>query len=303
MFGTEAFSLKNAYITCIGEQLINALNDQGRLGSIYNGLTKYILAKHGGSLNLPRISPHDCTRSPITRMLYLLKKTSATHLKSTLEKFPLHPTQLETQWMSQAHHAPTLTPTTSLKYLHKLLTHHITELKHITNLNGTHLMTNDEFKYYYVTPTKPMKTALDYARKIFCESPCHNQCPNICPTHTPPNTLKTAYIIQNHHINPNINRHNIHLTPPSLPEFPKPPSHIQHNHTKFPIQSIINDHPHTYKDKHKITKHYTSFLCQWILLNEIKYYKWLPQRELFPWNNQNTINHNILLLTQYYTKK
>ena len=29
MFGTEAFSLKNAYITCIGEQLINALNDQG----------------------------------------------------------------------------------------------------------------------------------------------------------------------------------------------------------------------------------------------------------------------------------
>ena len=97
MFGTEAFSLKNAYITCIGEQLINALNDQGRLRSIYNGLTKYILAKHGGSLNLPRISPHDCTRSPITRTLYLLKKTSATHLESTLEKFPLHPTPLETQ--------------------------------------------------------------------------------------------------------------------------------------------------------------------------------------------------------------
>ena len=44
MFGTEAFSLKNAYITCIGEQLINALNVQGRLGRIYNGLTKYILA-------------------------------------------------------------------------------------------------------------------------------------------------------------------------------------------------------------------------------------------------------------------
>ena len=97
MFGTEAFSLKNAYITCIGEQLINALNDQGRLGRIYNGLTKHILAKHGGSLHLPRISPHDCMRSPITRTLYLLKKTSDTHLRSTLAKFPLHPTPLEIQ--------------------------------------------------------------------------------------------------------------------------------------------------------------------------------------------------------------
>ena len=31
MFSTETFSLKNAYLTCIGEQLINALNNKGRL--------------------------------------------------------------------------------------------------------------------------------------------------------------------------------------------------------------------------------------------------------------------------------
>ena len=48
MFGTEAFSLKYAYITCIGKQLINALNDQGRLGRICNVLTKYIFVKDGG---------------------------------------------------------------------------------------------------------------------------------------------------------------------------------------------------------------------------------------------------------------
>jgi hypothetical protein len=35
LFGLEAFSLKNAYLRCIGEQLRNALNDQGRLGIIY----------------------------------------------------------------------------------------------------------------------------------------------------------------------------------------------------------------------------------------------------------------------------
>jgi hypothetical protein len=120
MFSTEGFSLKHAYITCIGEQLINALNDKGRLGKIYNGLTKHILAKHGGSLNLPRISQHDCIRSPITRILYLLKTTSGTHLRSTLEKFPLRPTSLEIQWMRQAQNIPTLTPTTSLKYLHEI---------------------------------------------------------------------------------------------------------------------------------------------------------------------------------------
>jgi hypothetical protein len=119
MFGTKAFSLKNAYITCIGEQLIHALNDKGRLGVKYNGLTRHILAKHGGSLDLPRISHHDCIRSPITRTLFLLKTTSGTHLRSTLDKFPLLPTPLETQWMHQAHSIPTLTPKISLKYLHK----------------------------------------------------------------------------------------------------------------------------------------------------------------------------------------
>ena len=72
MFRIEAFSLKNAYLRCIGEQLGNALNDKGRLGIIYRGLTHFILAKHGGAEFIPRIKYQDCTRSPTTRTLFLI---------------------------------------------------------------------------------------------------------------------------------------------------------------------------------------------------------------------------------------
>jgi hypothetical protein len=56
MFGLEALSLRNAYLYCIKEQLRKALNDTGRLGTIYQGLTNYIFAKHGGAQNIPRIT-------------------------------------------------------------------------------------------------------------------------------------------------------------------------------------------------------------------------------------------------------
>jgi hypothetical protein len=43
-FGLNAQSLKTKYLTCIGKQLRNALNDPWRLGIIYKGLTNHILA-------------------------------------------------------------------------------------------------------------------------------------------------------------------------------------------------------------------------------------------------------------------
>ena len=303
LFGTEAFSLKNAYITCIGEQLINALNDQGQLRIIYTGLTTHILAKHGGSLNLPRISPHDCTRSPITRTLYLLKTIGGAHLKSTLVKFPLLTTPIETQWMQQMYNIPTLTTTSSLTYLYKLILHNITDLKQLTHPNGTHLITNEEFKYYYDTPTKAIKATLDHIKTLFCEPTCQSQCPHNCLVHPPPNTLKTPYRILNHQLHPRIRTQYAHPPPLPPPEHPRPPIHIQHKHSLYPIHSIINDRSHTYIDKNNIIKKYTSYLCQWIAPNDLTYNKWLSQRDLFPWESQNTINHNILLLTQYYTNK
>ena len=70
MFGIEAFSLKNAYLRCIDEQLRNALNDKGRLGIIYIGLTHFILAKHGGAKNIPRIKYQNYIKSPTMNTLF-----------------------------------------------------------------------------------------------------------------------------------------------------------------------------------------------------------------------------------------
>ena len=80
LYGLYAFSFKNAYLRCIGEQLQSALNEKGRLGKIYNGLTCYILAKHGGSQNIPYIETYDCLRSPITHTFFLLKHEGEPHL-------------------------------------------------------------------------------------------------------------------------------------------------------------------------------------------------------------------------------
>ena len=118
-----------------------------------------------------------------------------------------------------------------------------------------------------------------------------------------PNTLKSIYKIPCHHLNTRPSRHNAHPHRPPHPDYPKPPLHIQHNHIQYPIHSILNNRPHTYTDTHQITKTYTSYLCQWTLPNATTYNKWLPQKALFPWNNPHTINHNISLLTQYYTHK
>jgi hypothetical protein len=66
-FGLNAHSLSTEYLTCIGKQLRNALNDPGRLGTIYIGLTNHILAKYGGSQHLPLFNKETCLHSPTVR--------------------------------------------------------------------------------------------------------------------------------------------------------------------------------------------------------------------------------------------
>ena len=129
LFRIEAFSLQNAYLRCIGEQLQNALNDKGRLGKIYYGLTQFILAKFGGSKEISRIKYHHCVRSPITRTLFLLKHEAGVHLKSTINSFLLNPSPLETAWLTEAQNLQGLNPNTSLKLLQKLLLHNIIKLE------------------------------------------------------------------------------------------------------------------------------------------------------------------------------
>jgi hypothetical protein len=108
MFGLEAFSLRNVYLRCIGEQLRDALNDTGYLGTIYQGLTNYIFAKNGGAQNIPRITKQACVRSPISCTLYLLKHVAGTHIRNHHDNFLLSPTNLETNWLAQARSHPNL---------------------------------------------------------------------------------------------------------------------------------------------------------------------------------------------------
>ena len=77
-----------------------------RLGKIYNGLTLYILAKHGGSQNIPRIKKQDCLKSPITRTFFLLKHEGELHLKSIHNNFPLEMAPLELAWIQEIDNVP-----------------------------------------------------------------------------------------------------------------------------------------------------------------------------------------------------
>ena len=106
LYGLDAFSFKKAYLRCIAEQLQSALNNKGRRGTIYNGLTHFILAKHGGSQNIPHIKTHDCLRSPITCTFFLLKHEGELNLKSTHTNFPFDIALLEQAWLQEMQNEP-----------------------------------------------------------------------------------------------------------------------------------------------------------------------------------------------------
>ena len=197
MFGLEAFSLRNAYLCCIGEQLRARLKNTGQLGIIYQGLTNYIFAKHDGVQNIPRITPNACVCSPITCILFLLKHVARTHIRSTHPYFLLSPTPLETSWITQAHLHDNITLLLYHHFLNKLLVCHITKLSQITLPNGTHLMTPIEFQIHHQKPTKIIKSALILASQLFCHPSCTPQCPRPCHAHLPHNTLVLQFITPN----------------------------------------------------------------------------------------------------------
>jgi hypothetical protein len=251
-FGMQAFSLQNAYLRCIGEQLQKTLNNTGKLGIIYRGLTHFILATYGGALNIPCLTSHDCTCSPITRTLYLLKTARGIHLQSTLHNFPLLPTSLETNWLEAATSYPHLSQQFSLKLLNKLLLHHITDLQQIILPNGTHLMDHNDFKTYYDLPTKIIKIALKTSELLFCHPTCLPQCHMPCIQHLFPRTLNLQYIINIPPILPN-QRPTIHTPIPHLLH-PLPPRFVLNNLIQFPIQNIIDHKEYKLFDTNKIVK-------------------------------------------------
>ena len=219
-----------------------------------------------------------------------------------IDNFPLNVTPTEQLWCHLSEtQLPQINPTQTFKYLHKLLLQNIHEIKHITLPNGTILMLHEEFKYYYITPTKLIKQALDIAVQLFCHPKCNPTCLNPCTNHHLPCTLKEEYISRDHYIEPRSIESPIHPPMPPHPLQPKPPLNIKNNPTRYPIHSIIDHKEIKNKDKYKITKKYQTFLYN--LPNNIIYNKWMPQRELFPLNTPNVIEHNTSLLVNYYTKK
>ena len=260
MFGIEAFSLKNTYLRCIGEQLRNVQNDKGRLGIIYRGLTHFIIAKYGGVENIPRIRHQDCMRSPTTKTLFLIKKVGGAHFRSTIDNFPLKATPLEQIWYQESETLlPQINPTQTFKYLHKLVLQNIYEIKHITLPNGTNLMSQEDFKNFYTTPKKLIKQALDIAEQLFCYLRCNPTCLNPCANHHPPGTLKEEYITLDHNIKPQTREIPIHLPTPPHPLQPIPPLNIKNNPTRYLVHSILDHKEIKTKDKYKITKKYQTF--------------------------------------------
>ena len=150
-FGINATSLIPDYIRCIGQQLIQALNDPGQLGTIYQGLAKHIAAKYGGSLHLPKLNQQACVRSPIARSLFLLEREYEIHVKTAIRAFPIKITPLEKAWKTNPNYntLTELSKSKTPKYLDKLYIYGITTLPQIQNLATGTILTPQEFKSTY----------------------------------------------------------------------------------------------------------------------------------------------------------
>ena len=148
LFGLNAFSLTQAYLRCIGEQLRDALNDPGILGGIYQGLTNYIFSLYGGSKN-PTIPTAACLHSPITRTIYLLKTFGRIHFRNYMDGSHITTHPLEIKWLTQRLQHPYINIKTSLCYIHRLYLLNIIDIIQLTQNYGTKLMTIQDIKRLY----------------------------------------------------------------------------------------------------------------------------------------------------------
>jgi hypothetical protein len=237
-YGLDAHSLKTEYLTYISKQLCNALDDPGRLGTIYKGLTNHILAKYGGSQNLPLLNKEACLYSPTSRILYLLKHNGKAHIQTENVTFPNTDTPLAEIWLQKATNFPTITLNLNRKYLQHLLLLNITTLEQITLPNRTTIMNEKEFQQYHGKPTLTIKKTLKIATHIFCTNNCLETCRPPCNIHQQTFTLLPEIISRP-------NQHFLHTpfpetTPPiNNPELPKPPNRMQ-KLQDYPITTIIN---------------------------------------------------------------
>jgi hypothetical protein len=185
------------------KRLQNTLNDPGRLGIIYKGLTNHILAKYGGPQLLPLLNKEACLHSPTARILYLLKHNGLAHIQTDNITFLHNP-----------------------KYLHQLLLLNITILDQITLPNKTTIMNEKEFQKYHKKPTPTIKKALKIESHLFFTTNCTNECNPPYNIHIELYTLAPEIINQ-------LNKIFFHNPLPknnpqtNIQERPKPPKQMQ----------------------------------------------------------------------------
>ena len=266
LFGLNAFSLTQAYLRCIGEQLRDALNDPGKLGNIYQGLTNYIFSLHGGSKN-SKIPAAACLHSPTTRTIYLLKTSGRIHFRKYMDGSHITTHPLETKWLSQRIQHPYINIKTSLCYIHKLYLYNITDITQLTQSCGTKLMPILDLKRKIGPLTNIMYKIHKKLQILFCEPTCNTTCSATCSSHAPPLILLQEFNI-----------------PPQAPPTPitpipeQPTSSIQSLQTwnliKLTLPNAILAHRLIFKKtRFDITRTYHTYLCQWILPDHSCYNK------------------------------
>jgi hypothetical protein len=301
LFGINAFSLKIAYLTCIGEQLQNALNDPERLEKIYQGLTNYIFTKHGGAELLDTLTKKACKNSSKARTLYLLKHKEEAYIKSFHENHHIGKPPLAKIWFEKAMQHQRLLIELSHKYLNILLLSNITTFEQITLPNKTTIIQNEDFKKFHQKPTPTIKKILKIAAEMFCSTNYNNTCRLPCNIHLHTYTLTPDIankINQNFTHNPIIEN----TIPENTPELPKPPKEMM-NLQNYPITSITNKKTYEKKDKYENIKKFTSYKCEWELPNNQEFATWISTDKLFPHNNNNISTYNLTKLTQFYHSK
>jgi hypothetical protein len=296
-YGLNAQSLKTEYLTCIGKQLRNALNDPGKLG----GLISYILAKNGGSQHLPLLNKEACLHSPTSRTLYLLKHNGKAHIQTEDITFPNTETPLTTIWLHKATNYPTISPNLSRKYLQQLLLLNITTLEQITLPNRTTIMNEKEFQQYHKKPTPTIKKALKIASHILCITNCLETCRPPCNIHQQTFTLLPEIINRPNQsfLHAALPENNL---PTNAPELPKPPKQMQ-KLQNYPLVAITDKKHSKRTDQLGTIKKFTSYKCKWMQPDNHNYTMWMATDKVFPHNKPNITTHNLKLLKQFYLTK
>jgi hypothetical protein len=159
-------------------------------------------------------------------------------------------------------------------------------------------MNKKAFQQYHNKITPTIKKALKIVSHLFYTTLCAVTCQPLCNIH------QQAFILLPEIINhPNQNFFHTpfpEIIPPiNMPEHPKPPNRMQ-KLQDYPITAIIAIKNSRQTNKLGTTKLFTSYKCKWTQPKNHNYMMWMNTNKVFPHNIPNIIEHNLILLKQFY---